>query len=305
MKTIPKIFRVLVVDDKKPVLKALGDWIKPSISISNEEFQIELIKLHIHVIHDGVSYKIDESSIKNLHDICNKPFHLMLLDFGYVKEGLSAADEIERLHKINPAKTKRQLIDEVVLNPTHLVETSRNNVKYSKNIEKYFVNHYGKLIVYTYIPSQMEDEYTCADVRENITNKYFPKVEIEVVDTRKELFNNTMFDKIYKDYKEYYSFLISKYLSKLIKIEIAESMLDNFKRQKIIIKKIKKNNRILTFSTILPSIIAGIFIPSLFSSLEKGEYIISFSFFITLLMLIVILTVGTKILERNNERLLK
>jgi hypothetical protein len=305
MKAKQKIFRILVVDDKKPVLQAIGDWIKPTFLVSDEEYKIELLKLAVNVVNDHNGYVISEETIANLYNYCDKPFQLILLDFGFVKAGLKAVDEIFRLYSLRTDKTLRQLVDEVVLNPSHLASQCSDESRYFKKLERNFINHRGKLIIYTYIPGKIEAEYTCADVRKNVTNKNFPNADIQVIDTRKELFNNSMFDKIYSDEKEYYPFLISKYLSKIIHIEIAESLLKDTQQIRVNLKRYRRNNQIITISTLIASLITGIFIPSIVSSIEKGDYITTVAFLIMLLMIIIIVTVGSKLLEKYNDKLLK
>lgn len=45
-----KLFRVLVVDDKKAVLDAMKDWIEHNYHVAEDDFKIELLLLHVDVI---------------------------------------------------------------------------------------------------------------------------------------------------------------------------------------------------------------------------------------------------------------
>lgn len=294
-----KLFRVLVVDDKKAVLDAMKDWIEYNYQLADEDFKIELLLLHVEVIESNDKYLISPKTYEKLNEYCHSPFHLLLADFGFVKQGINTIDELERLKEINSQNTIRELIDRIVLNPSHIVNEAVHYHKLYKKIKKQFIDFKGNLHIYTYIPSKIEREYTSADVRRNVTNKHFPKANILLIDARKELFNNSKFDMKYDN--EFYPFLIAKYLSKIIHIEIAEFLLKQTKDLRKKALRIQKNNRIITLSAILPSILAGVFIPSLFSSLEKGNYLIGFSFLITLILIVVVLTVLPKLLERNSK----
>jgi hypothetical protein len=297
------MYRVLIVDDKQPVLNAAKDWIERKYTVGGEEITVELFRLCVEVIDSESGYKISDGTLGLLNEYCNSSFNLILIDFGFVKKEIKTADEINRLHQDNPQKSIRELIDKIVLNPTHIVDDALKSTKYSKNIKKNFIDYCGNLYIYTYIPSQLERDYTCTDVRNNVTNLKFPKAKIKIIDTRKELFNDFQFEMKYDS--EYYPFLISKFLSKIIQIEIAESLLRNNVDIKQKFEKIRKSNRLLAISIILPSIIAGIFIPSLFSSLGEKNYIIAISLFLGLIMITLTLTVGTRFLEKLQRKWFK
>jgi len=292
-----KVFRVLVVDDKRPVLNAMQDWIEHELRIAEEKYKVELLRLHVEIVEENNKYEISSKTFENLNEFCQKPFNLMLLDFGFHKQGVNAVDELYRMKELNPQKSIRELIDQIILNPSHIVSQSVNHHKFYKKIKKNFIDFSGSLYVYTYLPSKIEREYTPADVRRNVTNKQFPKASIEVIDARKELFNNTKFDSKYDD--EFYPFIISKFISKIIHIEIAKLLLNQTEELRMKARRIQKNNKIIALSAILPSVIAGVFIPSLFSSFEKGDYTIAFAFLMTLVVIVFVLTIVPKILEKN------
>lgn len=294
-----KTFRILIVDDKKPVLEAMKDWIEHNYRVAKEDFRIELLLLHVEVIGKEDEYQISTKTYEKLYEFCEKPFNLVLADFGFVKQGINTIDELDRLKELNPKCSVRELIDRIILNPSHIVNQSTQYHKLYKKIKKQFVDFNGNLYVYTYIPSKIEREYTSADVRKNVTNKHFPNANILLIDARKELFNNSKFDM--KHDNEFYPFLIAKYLSKIIHIEIAELLIrknSEFKNQFL---QFKKNNRILAITTILPSIFAGVFIPSLFTSIEQGNYTTGLAFLVMLILIVGALTIVPKILERGNK----
>jgi hypothetical protein len=296
-------FRVLIVDDKKPVLDAMKDWIEHKMIVGNEEFIIELNRLHVNVIDAEIGYKITDGTYQLLDDFCNSQFNLILLDFGFVKEGVKAVDKVEELHQKSPQKTKRELLDNIVLNPSNLVEDVLNSEYNFKKIKKNFIEYTGNMYIYTFIPNKLEQDYTCADVRKNVTNKHFPNAIIKIIDSRKELFNNSEFGE--KSVTEYYPFLISKFLSKIIQLEIAEYIILRNTEIKFKFDKIRRNNKLMAISIILPSIIAGIFIPSLFTSFEKGDYLIAVSLLVALLLITFVFTIGTRYFEKQQEKWMK
>ncbi|PKP35420.1 MAG: hypothetical protein CVU00_02370 [Bacteroidetes bacterium HGW-Bacteroidetes-17] len=300
-----KKFRVLVVDDKKDVLKSIRDRIDYNVLIGDEIFNVELSCLDVEVIKDDDdNCKFSNKTFVELHDLCLKPFHLLLLDFGFVQKGIKTDDEILKLKEIKPEKTLRELIDEVVLNPSHLVKQCYQEPKYINRIKKIFIEHNGPLYLYTYIPNKFEEAYTSVDVRKNVTNEHFPIAKINVIDTRKELFNNDQFDYIHDEEKEYYPFLISKFLSKIIQLEISKSIIDQTKLIRTKYIKIRKNNKLKMMSAIMLSLITGVLTPTIMDSIINESYISIVVFTISIALIISFLSIIIKRLEQRNDKLL-
>lgn len=299
-----KKFRVLVVDDKKAVIDSIRDRIDYNFTIGNEKYSVELSCLEVEVIKKDIDkYEFSEKTLVDLYDLCYKPFDLLLLDFGFVQKGIKTNIEVLRLKEINPNKTLRELIDEVVLNPSHLVKQCYKEPKYFKRINKNFLEHTGSLYLYTYIPNQFEEDYTSVDVRKNVTNEHFPKAKIKVIDTRKELFNNRQFDN--KHDEDYYPFLITKFISKIIQHEISESIISQTELIRIKYGQIKKNNKLKMLSAIILSLTSGVFIPTIIDSAKNGTYTFIIVFTISLALIIAFLTIIIKNLEQKNEKLAK
>jgi|AntAceMinimDraft_17_1070374.scaffolds.fasta_scaffold03212_5 hypothetical protein len=299
-----KKFRVLVVDDKKAVIDSIRDRIDYNFTIGNEKYVVELSCLEVEVIKkDDDTYEFSKKTIVDLYDLCLKPFHLLLLDFGFVQKGIKTDVEIFRLKEIKPNKTLRELIDEVVLNPSHLVKQCFKEPKYFKRINKNFIEHSGALYLYTYIPNQFEEDYTSVDVRKNVTNEHFPKAKIKVIDTRKELFNNRQFDN--KHDKDYYPFLITKFLSKIIQHEMSETIINQTEQIRSKYRQIKKNNKLKMLSIILLSLISGVLLPTIIDSVKNGTYTFIIVFTFSLAVIISFLTLIIKNLEQKNDKLTK
>jgi len=298
-----KKFRVLVVDDKKVVLDSIKDRIERTFKVGSEIYNVELFCLEVEVIEENGKHIFSEQTISDLHGLSQKPFDLLLLDFGFTKKGQKTVEKIYKTKDEHPEKTIREIIDDIVLNPSHLTKQSFETPKYYKKIKKNFVEHRGPLYIYTYIPNEIERYYTSADVREHVTNEHFPKAVIKIMDTRKELFNNSQFDS--KHDKEYYPFLISKYLSKTIQNEILEKVISKTEVEREKFQQIRKNNKLKYISTILISIFTGVLIPTIVDSIKSGN-IMNIGIFTVIIVLIVsFLTLINTNLENNNNKLLK
>lgn len=298
---MPNLFRVLIIDDKLSVLNAMKDWIEHEYDIAGEKYTIELNLLQVKVCEANGLYNIDSTTYENLGAFCNKSFDLILSDFGFVKEGTKVTNEVERIKEANKDIPTREIIDKIVLNPSSLVTESQNYTKTYNKIKKNFIEFKGNFYIFTYIPSKLEREYTSADVRRNVTNKHFPRANLLLIDSRKELFNNSKFDN--KHDEEFYPFIIAKYLSKIIQLEIAKDIIKKTADVRKRAATIKRNNRIVSTSVVIPSIISGVFIPSLFESIGKGNYLIGIAFLIMLVMVVSILTILPTLLENNNKKM--
>lgn len=298
-----KNFRVLVVDDKKNVLDSIKDRIDRIIKFGNEDCNIEIVCLEVEIHEQGGNYQISETTITELYNLCEEPYDLLLLDFGFVKRGLNTVDEIKRIKGLSDEKTIREIIDKVVLNPSHLVSQSFIFPKYFKRINKTFIEHEGPIFIYTYIPNQFEQDYTSADVRRNVTNEQFPKAKITVIDTRKELFNNGQFDS--KHDSEFYPFIISKFLSKIIHIELLESIVIRTESIKKKYYNYRKFSRLKILSALLLSILTGVLIPIIIETFNKGNILNLIMFGITIVLITAFVTYIIFNLEKQEDEVLK
>jgi hypothetical protein len=298
-----KKFRVLVVDDKKQVLGSIKDRIEYSLQIGDDNFLVDLSCVEVEILKDKDGFKISEKTYSDLHEKCKKPFDLILLDFGFVNKELNAIEEILDRKRKSQNKTTREIIDEVVLNPAHLVKQIHKAPKYFRQIDKYFTNHSGPLFIYTYIPNKFERDYTSADVRRNVTNEHFPKANIQVIDARKELFNGNQFED--KHDKEFYPFLISKFISLLIQKEISIKALNQTINIKNKFQEIKKNNRLKLFSAVFLSIFTGFLIPTIIDSVKEGNNIEIVTFTVSAVFAMVFLMIIISTLEKRNLALFR
>ena len=305
-------FRVLIVDDKQTVLDATKDLNGNKIEICGTKYIIDLIRLKVEIVGTQNDYRISESTLDLLNQYCKFSFDLILIDFGYTKQGQNTVEEFIKLQKENQDLSNKdhlsnkELLDKIVLNPSHIVEAISSNKEKLKNSVKNFINHENNVHVYTYIPNIFEKIYTNVEVRKNITNQVFSKApKINIIDSREELFNDVQFEKIHEREKEYYPFLITKFLSKIIQIEISEYLLKSNLHIKYKFEKIRKSNREISSSIIIPSIIAGIFIPLFLNSIEDGNYFIAGSLLLSLIIIIAFSIVVPRIIEKRQKEWLK
>ena len=210
-------YRVLVVDDKESVLNRIKYEIKPKLVIDDDTWNIKIIPLHVKVngSDEDEKYSIDENTILELGDYSKKPYDLILLDFGFKKEGSKILDTLRERYKDNLNIDK---LEGKILNPNDLIKTcieigaKKHNKELISNINKNFILHRSKILIYTYIHPALKKYVPSSGVRENITSDLFPAASsIELLDTRVELFNDDEFNEKYDE--RFYSYLIAKYLN--------------------------------------------------------------------------------------------
>lgn len=288
-------FRVLVVDDKDIVLNSFRNTISPVFEINKTKYECELTTVHVNVIGDDQreEYHIADSTILDLADKCAKPFDLILLDYGYRME---RSDIIERVFIREGTNFSLKSLNGKLLNPNDLIQqcneyANRNDNKYiMANIGKNFIDHKGKIYLYTYTPLIRKHYLPSSQFRETITINLFKKAsEIEVLDTRVLLFNDDQFVDKYDDH--YYSYLISVYLNSIIKIELLNKI---DKKNKYI--KVSKTSKALGFIVIIAGsygatseFLGG----TIVSLLEKQNYILAT---VLLILFVVSIIIGSTLL---------
>lgn len=303
---MPK-YRVLVVDDKRAVLDSIRDNVGVSMDHYNHKYDVELFFLKVEVIKSEDDYKISDETISNLNELCREPFNLLLLDFGYIMNGLNIGDEIDRLQIIFPEKNQKQLLEQVLINPSHIVkQIATYPTNKIKNIQKNFQFHNGPIYVYTYIPRRFEEHYTSADVRKNVAKRLFKKAfKVSVIDTRLELFNNTQFDNIHEQYRDYYSYIIAKYLSVIIQNEILNYIIIQKEKTEMKYRKIKENSRLKLLAAMLLSILSGFLIPTIWDLFKNTALSVIVITAFSLFVAVAFLTIFLKKIENENNKLLK
>lgn len=242
-----KTYRILIVDDKLDVLDKIKDLIKPTFKLLDDVWKIEIFTLHVEVIVDSAgNYSIKKEVFTKLGEISKKPFDLLFLDFGYRKSG-DVSNLLETIKQQFGESFSFADLEKYVLNPRNLVEdglkvlNQKHNKNYFSSFNNNFVNHKKNIYIYTYIPSEWRRYVQNTTIRENITKRTFPKAKnIELIDTRKEIFNDTEFDNIFKNNKRYYSFIISKFLEQIIHLEISK---ESILKSRFI--KVKRTSRVI------------------------------------------------------------
>ncbi len=221
-----KKYRVLIVDDKSNVLENTKELIRPDFKLLDENWKIEISTLHVKVNGDDEkeTYFIEEKTFIELGKISQEPFDLLLLDFGFRKPDSDIFEKIKNRYGDNFGFSE---LEGFIFNPRNLVEDGikslnrKYNKKYFHSFQKNFVNHKKNIYIYTFIPEKWRKYVQNSTLRENITKRTFPNAKsIELIDTRKEIFNDTEFESLKSE--RYYSFIISKFLEQIIQLEIAK-----------------------------------------------------------------------------------
>lgn len=256
------IYRVLLIDDKPTVLENAKDLIKPTFKLLDEEWKIEIFALHVKI--DGEDEKenffISEETFIELGEISKKPFDLFLLDFGYRKQGSDILTMLKENYENDYSSFN---LEKFLFNPKNLVEDGAKilNRKHNKTLfnsfQDNFINHKKNIYIYTYIPDDWSKYVQNSTIRENITKRIFPYAKnIELIDTRKELFNNSDFDYINsnndKNSKKYYPYIISKFLEKIIHIEISK---ESIRISKFI--KVRRTSKVIGLLVFFAAIIGA------------------------------------------------
>lgn len=230
-------FRVLVVDDKKIVLDRIKYDVEHKVKVGDEDWKVEIVTLHVKVEGDDKKeeFYIDESTIAELGKASKNPFDLILLDFGYKKENSPIIQKIIDKYGKDANLSK---LDGKLLNPYDLIKASidicnkKKNKEYLKNIKNNFINHKKEIIIYTYTQPNIKKFFPSTAIRENITFDSFPSSKkIELLDTSLELFNDEEFTEKFDE--KYYSYLIARYLNKIIQFKIAEESIIHSKYIKV------------------------------------------------------------------------
>lgn len=235
--TKAKKYRVLIVDDKLNVLENAKELIRPEFNLLNERWNIEIETLHVKVNGDDTEekYFIEEQTFLNLGKVSDKPFDLLLLDFGFRKPDSDIFEKIKKRYGDNFGFSE---LEGFIFNPRNLVEEGLKvlNRKHLKKgflaFQNNFVNHKGTIFIYTFIPEKWRKYVQNSTLRENITKRTFPNAKsIELIDTRKEIFNDTEFESLKSE--RYYSFIISKFLEQVVQLEIAKESISKAKYIKV------------------------------------------------------------------------
>ncbi len=225
-------YKILIVDDKKQVLERIKREIRPRVTVGDQEWRIDIVTIHVQVVEDGSDrYKIARTTLDAFASAAQTAFDLLLIDFGYVKEGSETV--IQETIKNYANEFDFEKLDGILLTPKDIIAAIyEEKPKGIRSVINNFINHKDRILVYTYIPPDIRKYVPSSLVRENITLKLFPKAKsIEVFDAAFKLFNDAEFADVYRT--DYYSYLVSRFLENEIRKYIAEDTIKRSSRIRI------------------------------------------------------------------------
>jgi len=219
--------RILILDDISAHLNKIEDVLKSTTyQVSNKNWKIEIIAIKVVVVEQGGKFSFDTNCIKEIEQASCNPFDLLLLDIGYRHEDLKIDQHLQPMYEKDPQNYySRTWKSKGCLSPDDLVMASKNS-----NFKKKFVGHKNSIFGYTYIPSGKEHLFYTVEKCKDLLTEAFPNARIEMKGTREELFRN--FPEVINE-KEFYPYILAKYLEKLIYIEILKKEINNAKHLKI------------------------------------------------------------------------
>ncbi|MFC0878804.1 hypothetical protein ACE01N_19570 [Saccharicrinis sp. FJH2] len=298
-------YNVLIVDDKEPILKYAKDAIRPELTLEGEKYLIDVSTLHVSIGGDdnNESFFIEEETFQKLGELSNKSYDIIFLDFGFVKPKCDILNVLKS--KFGDSFGISEL-EGYVFNPRNLVEQGikvlnrKHNKKVYTNFIENFVNHKKNIIIYTYISSEWSKYVQNTTLRENITKRTFPQAKnIDLIDTRSEIFDNSKFDSIKKEFPQYYDYIVSKFLENIIHLEISKESIEKAKYIKV-----KKTTKVLAFLIVFGALIGAsteFFGQLIFKAFEENQYILAISLIV--LTIIGILTAGRLLIYLLEKKL--
>jgi hypothetical protein len=251
-----RVFRVLVIDDSEEVLKRVGDNIptKPVYPKgSSVKVRFEVKTLHVKLTAIGKNekgrdniFEISNDTIEKLGYYCSEPFEYIYSDFGYIGN----RDINEDLRK--QLTESRQQVSEGQIKGNLLqlrdIKTKFEKISYSeiinyelvRRIERNFIGHTGKVILYTnspypfnsYFSSESSLNMRKAEVREvfesaiilETENKWIIKMheEFPIIPKIEEVFKDNPEGK-----KEYFAKLLGNYIKHNIEYDALEFLVES------------------------------------------------------------------------------
>jgi len=219
MRKEKKKYRILIVDDNEECLKV----VKAIIPRSYKDWEIDINTVHIQVekIGEG-NYCIATETISEIASLSVQPFDLILMDFGYRHKDLKLEDIFTKC----PSRSVTEF-EKYMLNP-HTLVTQGHKCLDNKSFQNFYNNFecFNKTIhVYTYNSTKAREFMPTVDSYcENKVKDAFQHATVNMLDTRKELFNDAKFEKVKDGNDEYYYFILAKYLKQLIILDISNNI---------------------------------------------------------------------------------
>ncbi|MDC9723298.1 MAG: hypothetical protein PSN34_11110 [Urechidicola sp.] len=228
-----KEFNVLVIDDKPKVLTAIKRECEQTLTVNNKQFRVNVETIKVDVEKVDGKFTIKNKTIKDIDKICRNPFDFILVDYAYAnKESEKCMQDI--IKEKGDSFTIDDL-DNMLLTIRDLVNKTRENKRSNSKISKLFLEYNRTVILYTRNPKKFVKYFPPTEIKQRTTDRVFPNAKVIVINTSEQLFSRNFEDKYDL---AYYAYLVSKYLEKLVEIEIYKKEFTHYK--KTILKKYPK-----------------------------------------------------------------
>lgn len=251
-----KTFRVLVIDDNQKVLDGLPKRLTTYNRVFEERnYSIDLVPVHIEIEttkvkietvksnsenHEQHLSKISTKTLENLETACEKPFSLILADFGYATE-----EVINTLDKPpNGKEFTRADLEGKVLTTADLAKAAS---ELSPKLKMNFVDSFAKFYLYSYVSGKFNFVFGLMSDRVNSTNGWFRNCKVEPVDTKDEFYGGEEFNSKYD--KDYYAYQASNLINRIIQYEFVEFILKDSQRKRY--TRIKQTASIIGILTLV------------------------------------------------------
>lgn len=223
MNQTPNEFRVLVIDDNHDVIKRL-DQLSPKHRGGGVLWDVMVVAVHIELIveQDGTT-RICGEAIRKILTACERPFDLILADYGFASSAQWAEVESGKISPddfLKKTRTAAHLLTEI---ESHLATNPPNDSTLKDRFQKHLKNYAGKLYLYTFTSAGTKHTFPNVDSRAKQTQAAFRKAQVIGVDTRTKFFDGDRFDQ--QATEPFYAYLVTGLLDEIINRELLEHII--------------------------------------------------------------------------------
>lgn len=251
-----RVFRVLVIDDSEEVLKRVSDNI-PTNPVcpkgSSVEVRFEVKTLHVKLTSIGKNdkgqdsiYEISDDTIEKLGCLCSEPFEYIYSDFGYIGNREINEELRKQLTESGQQVSEGQIKNNLL--QLRDIKTKFEKIKYSgiinyelvRRIERNFISHEGKVILYTNSPYPFNSYFSSEsslNMRKAEVRKVFEAAIILETDNKwiikmhEEFQINPKIEEVFKDNpdgkKDYFAKLLGNYIKHNIEYDALEFLVES------------------------------------------------------------------------------
>lgn len=220
-----KLFRVVAIDDKADNLRRLESLLRGiGLEIGGTRVRVDFKTVHVKLERrDGSAWTISDDVFEELRAASRSPIDLMLVDYIYVDE--EEAPAIKSTMQLRPI-AKHEVAD-VIFTPQSLRQWVERRVGTghtdARRVLRSMFDQARSVYLHTYTPTNFEQVAGSIEERRREASVVFPNAALEVIDTRRLLFNDNELDTTEgKNYRsvEYQAYQLGTYFSEVIQKEV-------------------------------------------------------------------------------------